>query len=413
MISKNTLMNRLPSPKSGGILIEENQDVDDIINLISYGHKRERDNYDAIADEFWMGNVYDTCEYLWDWCKTNLGYKVQGIDLQSVRTPQRILKEGLGDCKHYALFIAGILDALTRQGMKIDWFYRFASYDPTDKTPGHVFVVVNDKGRSIWIDPVLQSFNYHKWYWSAKDISIKNKPATMGGIGRLTIGDNTGTEIKAVGNTFVAVAPVLAAIPAVGPLVAGAVSVVGKVINIIGGLFPNWQNSTGVRWLIQLYQYYVLGQCNVTSDNHVDEKYMQEAHTWFAIATGIPVFDRYRWDALKGYKYGANQSLNETFAQRIAAYQAFPDSAGVPYDAIAHAVNVVDAISYNDPCGGWADIKPANVQLTADLSNPVTTSSGAVTTPESASSSGGSNTGLIVLAVAAVLALTGKKKRKK
>lgn len=47
-----------------------------------------------------------------------------------------------------------MLDALNRlTTRKIDWCYRFASYHVLSSTPHHVFIVVNDEGREIWIDP--------------------------------------------------------------------------------------------------------------------------------------------------------------------------------------------------------------------------------------------------------------------
>ena len=48
---------------------------------------------------------------------------------------------GYCDCKGYALFAAGIIDAIRRSGENVDWVYRFASCNILNRVPAHVFVV--------------------------------------------------------------------------------------------------------------------------------------------------------------------------------------------------------------------------------------------------------------------------------
>jgi len=402
-MDKVTIQSKLPGPGVGGIIIEQDQDVFDIMSLITFAHEQQRTNYDKIAASFWTGDIYSTCENLFNFCKKNIRYEIQSEELQTVRSPQRIIAVGKGDCKHYASFIAGILDALKRQGKPINWCYRFASYQVLDDIPGHVFVVVDDNGQEIWIDPVLKTFDRHKWYWHAIDRKVKNK--RMAGIGSVNrIGDNTGATIKQVGNTFIAVAPALNAIPVVGAVVSQALSIVGKVINVIGSLFPNWQNSTNVRWLTQNYEYYVLGHCNVSSDNHVDEQYVPAAQTWFSIALGVPIFDRYRWYAIKGWDMVHERSKGWTRDQRIKDYMSYPEAAGIPYDTVGHAVDISDAMLFTEPCGGWANIKPANVEI-AQPAGTLLNSGGS----SAATSSGSSNTGMYLLIGGIALLLISNK----
>ena len=78
---------------------------------------------------------------------------------------------------------------LIRQGFNIKWAYRFASDDIFNEIPGHVFIVVNDKGREIWIDPVLSEFNqdYFFPYHVDKKVSV-NGVAILRGVGCCAIG---------------------------------------------------------------------------------------------------------------------------------------------------------------------------------------------------------------------------------
>lgn len=186
-MNRETALSILGYPAGGKTLVVSNQSVYDIIKLIKHKHGKCAADYDRIAPFFWTGNLYTTCERLWKFCKRYIKYDVETEEVQTVSSPQAILKNAKGDCKHYSLFVGGVLDSLARSGHRINWFYRFASYNPLDFTPGHVFVVVNDGGREIWIDPVLDEFDWHKFYISAldKDFSVnksKNKPAQMSGI---------------------------------------------------------------------------------------------------------------------------------------------------------------------------------------------------------------------------------------
>lgn len=160
MVSKNMLLQQLPPFTNTQILIEEFQEVPDIIEEVVNAHEYFSEDYDLIFMFFDTGDLLDFCENLFDFCKSNIFYKVEKEDRQTTKSPAAILTTGQGDCKHYAAFIAGNLAALERYtGKKINWWYRFASYNYFDDTPAHVFVVVKINGKDYWIDPVLKTFN--------------------------------------------------------------------------------------------------------------------------------------------------------------------------------------------------------------------------------------------------------------
>ena len=109
--------------------------------------------------------------------KNNVKYKIEPDTRQSVKSPSAILstgiyKNGYNDCKHYSSMIAGILDALTRRGIKINWCYRFSNYKLFNTVPHHVFCVVNCFGNEICIDPDLNRFNEKKQYINKIDKKI-------------------------------------------------------------------------------------------------------------------------------------------------------------------------------------------------------------------------------------------------
>jgi hypothetical protein len=168
-------------------MIVSNQSTGDIINQIIDTHKKYQNDYDKISDQFWKGNVKDTCKYLFTFLKKNVVYSVEPDYRQSVKSPAAILATGQystggNDCKHYSLFQAGILDSLKRKGKNIDWCYRFANYKLFSTTPHHVFVVVKINGKEYWCDPVLNYWDQKKPY--INKIDKKMSLYSISGIGR-------------------------------------------------------------------------------------------------------------------------------------------------------------------------------------------------------------------------------------
>lgn len=151
------------------------QKIDDIIDAVKKFHGHHCKEYDIICNDFWCDSVPDTCDILFCFCKKNVTYDIEPDENQTVKSPGAILYHGKGDCKHYASFIAGVLDALCRRGHRINWCYRFAGYYPNNRSLHHVFVIVRYAGREIWIDPVLKTFDNKKKYYYYCDV----KPDSM------------------------------------------------------------------------------------------------------------------------------------------------------------------------------------------------------------------------------------------
>jgi hypothetical protein len=162
MVTKSELLRALPAFKDNYVLRVKDQDTKDIIQWLLNVTPKYAKDYDRIYEYFDTGNLYDTCKGIWNFLKYNFTYNAESINDQSVRSPAAIIELDNIDCKHYSLFIGGVLDAIKRNtGDNFSWCYRLASYDG-DVTPGHVFVVAKDKGEVIWIDPVLANFDERK-----------------------------------------------------------------------------------------------------------------------------------------------------------------------------------------------------------------------------------------------------------
>lgn len=386
-MNREKLLEQLGQPRGKNVLVEENQDVRDIMNLMKYKHNKCKSDYDLIASNFAGGSTRAICKRIWTFCKNNIQYEIESEALQTISSPQRILERGYGDCKHYALLSGGILDALNRQGYDIDWAYRYASYDAFDDTPGHVFTVVTlSDGTEIWIDPVLSEFDRHKFFFSAIDKRI-GSVGSIGGFydppsgrslrGLSAMDDRATGSIRVIGTVaqtgqiISKISPALAAVPVVGWIGAAAGEVVGFFLQVFGS---RYSSSTQVRWLTQLFEYYVQGNCKSTSDNTVNEANVPTSQKWFAIVLGVPIYDRLRFNSLAG-RTGWPQVDNDRNARVNDYMTTYPEvktlvSQGqITRDQVLQATYIADTLLYSLGCGGWKSAVAAPSVIQSTTSN--------------------------------------------
>jgi len=179
MISKNIILGILPPFQNKQNVILENQNVSDIITGILNTHKKYAKDYDKIYQYFIGEDLEQTGRNIFDFLKTNVPYFIESNEFQYLKSPASIISTK-GDCKSYALFACGVLQAFARnKNPDLEVYYRFASYDPFNKTPEHVYCVVKEYGQEYWIDPVLDRFNQRKEPYFYKDKKL-NTMALVG-----------------------------------------------------------------------------------------------------------------------------------------------------------------------------------------------------------------------------------------
>lgn len=201
-VTASELLEKLPPYKDLWILIKEKQEVKDIKKRVEIAHKKYAGYYDLIALYFDADTIDEICNNIYNFIKKNVDYLEESKEVQTTSLPTGILYRGFGDCKHYALITAGILNAIERlTGKKIDWVYRFASYG-LNPTPHHVFVVVFDKGDEIWIDPVPGSDTITPLWVQDKKINVSSMALYE------NIAGVDPRESRAIGTNSVPVSPV-------------------------------------------------------------------------------------------------------------------------------------------------------------------------------------------------------------
>lgn len=204
-VTPETLLKHLPPFRNERVLIERDQRVNDIIEQILKAHEKYAHYYNELAKYFDADTTEQICSNIYNFLSGNIVYREESDDEQTTALPGAILSLKHGDCKHYSLFAAGILDALRRRGKKINWCYRFCSYKLLDKTPHHVFVVVKkNDGSEIWIDAVPGASELTPLWQLDKQVKnismplydvVGNVNNDSGAVGGASVGYTTGEQL--------------------------------------------------------------------------------------------------------------------------------------------------------------------------------------------------------------------------
>lgn len=178
-MSPNLLLQYLPPFTGRREVLKIDQSVPDIIKEILQAHSKYGKHYQLIYPYFAGENAKETARNVFNFLKKHSDYVIEKDSLQTIKTPAAILataskKFGGNDCKNLSLFSAGILEAYRQAtGQNFDIAFRFAGYNGNDIS--HVFTVITDNGKEIWIDPVLNKFNDRDYIPTRyKDKKIEN-----------------------------------------------------------------------------------------------------------------------------------------------------------------------------------------------------------------------------------------------
>ena len=87
------------------------------------------------------------CDFVFGWVDANIEYKVDPEGEQWIKTPARLIEDGVGDCKSFSILICSILTE-----MGIDNMFRFVAYK--GKEYQHVYPVAMIDGKEYPLDVV-------------------------------------------------------------------------------------------------------------------------------------------------------------------------------------------------------------------------------------------------------------------
>lgn len=162
----------------------------DIVSVVMEIYNKDWQQVRELARTFGTVGFQPTetiCKNIFDYIINNVRYKEDPAGVQWVKTPARLIADGVGDCKSMSIFTASCLRCLG-----IDHFFRFVSFDPSRKDATHVYVVAllplhegrAGEGLEIIIDPVVRpvQFNKEEPYTYRWDLSAVQQHYNMGAI---------------------------------------------------------------------------------------------------------------------------------------------------------------------------------------------------------------------------------------
>lgn len=182
MIIADELLDQMADmPDEPEVTLVDKQVVADIIRYMPWKLRRCRPYYDLIWMFFESDSVEGVGEGLYDFLKDQMTYIEEDDEAQRLSSPKEMLERGDCDCKGYALFVAGVVDAINRNTEEpIKWCFRFVPSTLLGVKIGHVFVVLDPGASEVWVDPVLSSFNQKPFYAVRKDRYVSDAETVSG-----------------------------------------------------------------------------------------------------------------------------------------------------------------------------------------------------------------------------------------
>lgn len=171
-MKKQKLLALLSPYNNSKVLVKKTQSTKNIVDGVLENHVAWESEYDKICGLFDAETSHSIAQKIFQFIKFNIPYKEESEKEQTLRSPAALLAMPNADCKGYSNFIAGIIDALNRQGAEIPFSYRFASYGAENVT--HVFVVLYpDTKDEIWVDACLNYLDERKITYFYEDYKFK------------------------------------------------------------------------------------------------------------------------------------------------------------------------------------------------------------------------------------------------
>ena len=114
------------------------------------------------------GSVDDICQGIFGYLIDHVRYQLDPAGKQYIKSPERLLRDGFGDCKSFTMFVACCLHCA---GVK--HIIRFVSFDGGDQYT-HVYpVAIDEQGEEIILDACEKDMYGVSIYDYAREFSRK------------------------------------------------------------------------------------------------------------------------------------------------------------------------------------------------------------------------------------------------
>lgn len=156
-----------PKPNTQDRIIIQDGALEDTLELMKKVVWKYLSDTKKVSQKLKTESTFQTAQNIWEFLYHHIQYKLDQKGLEQLRRPARSWAErqmGI-DCDCFSIFASSILTNL-----QIPHSFRVARYDADYFQ--HVYVVLDDKGKEIIIDPVLSRFDYEKAYTQKKDYTM-------------------------------------------------------------------------------------------------------------------------------------------------------------------------------------------------------------------------------------------------
>ena len=143
----------------------------DVVRFVTKCYERWRDQPLQLVDDLRGLPIDEQCRCIFGYLVAKVRYKVDEPGYQWIKSPARVLEDGVGDCKSMTIFIASCLHCLG-----IRHTIRFVNFDGGDQYT-HVYPIAYDEqGGRIVLDAVERDtegkpiYNYAREFARNKDI---------------------------------------------------------------------------------------------------------------------------------------------------------------------------------------------------------------------------------------------------
>lgn len=151
---RRTAANTLGSPTGKNEFITHNQTARQIFFQMRRAEKNSREQSMRIARQFKGKSQRDTAKGIYNFLRHGMLYKKEPKNRQSGKEIRRYISDGYGDCKHYATFAVGVLNAC-----RIPAWFVMVSQKPGDRSPNHAYACCMIGEQVYVIDPCRPRFN--------------------------------------------------------------------------------------------------------------------------------------------------------------------------------------------------------------------------------------------------------------
>lgn len=118
-------------------------------------------------------SVDEQCQSIFNHLITHTYYRLDEDGKQYIKSPARLLQDGCGDCKSYAMYICCCLHCLGRSHA-----FRFVNFDGSDQYTHVYAVAIDENGKEIILDACetdnngMPIYDYARPYIKKKDFTF-------------------------------------------------------------------------------------------------------------------------------------------------------------------------------------------------------------------------------------------------